>query len=134
MSVRTQIVFLRTVPPGTRLGYGGTFVTSRESRIATLAIGYEDGLPRALSNCGNVIVNGKLAPITGRVSMDLTMVDVTDIEGVVLGDEAVVLGPQGYTRVTAEEIAGHAGTLSYEITCGISDRVPRVYRGGSLRG
>jgi alanine racemase len=127
MSLRTRIVFLKTVPAGTPLGYGGTFVTSRDSRIATLAIGYEDGLSRALSNQGNVIVREQLAPIVGRVSMDLTLVDVTDVEGASVGDEAVIIGRQGSTQITAEEVAGQIGTLSYEVTCGISDRVPRVY-------
>ncbi len=127
ISLRTRIVFLKPVPSGSPLGYGGTFVTARESRIATLAIGYEDGLSRALSNQGNVIVREQLAPIVGRVSMDLTLVDVTDLEGASVGDEAVIIGRQGSTQITAEEVAGQIGTLSYEVTCGISDRVPRVY-------
>ena len=127
LSLRTQIMLLKTVPTDTPLGYGGTFVTSRESRIATLAIGYEDGLSRALSNQGNVIVREQLAPIVGRVSMDLTLVDVTDVEGASIGDEAVIIGHQGSTQITAEEVAGQIGTLSYEVICGISDRVPRVY-------
>jgi len=127
ISLRTRIMLLKTVPAGTPLGYGGTFVTSRNTRIATLAIGYEDGLSRALSNQGNVIVCEQLAPIVGRVSMDLTLVDVTDVEGASVGDEAVIIGRQGSTQITAEEVAGQIGTLSYEVTCGISDRVPRVY-------
>jgi alanine racemase len=127
MSVRTRIMLLKTVPADTPLGYGGTFVTSRESCIATLAIGYEDGLSRALSNQGNVIVREQLAPIVGRVSMDLTLVDVTDVEGASVGDEAVIIGHQGSTQITAEEVAGQIGTLSYEVICGISDRVRRVY-------
>jgi alanine racemase len=127
MSLRTRIMLLKTVPADTPLGYGGTFVTSRESRIATLAIGYEDGLSRGLSNQGNVIVREHLAPIVGRVSMDLTLVDVTDVEGASVGDEAVIIGRQGSAQITAEEVAGQIGTLSYEVTCGISDRVPRVY-------
>jgi len=127
ISLRTRIMLLKTVPEGAPLGYGGTFVTSRNSRIATLAIGYEDGLSRALSNQGNVIVREQLAPIVGRVSMDLTLVDVTDVEGASVGDEVVIIGRQGSTQITAEEVAGQIGTLSYEVTCGISDRVPRVY-------
>jgi alanine racemase len=120
-------MLLKTVPSGTPLGYGGTFVTSRESRIATLAIGYGDGLSRALSNQGNVIVREQLPPIVGRVSMDLTLVDVTDVEGASVGDEAVIIGGQGSTQITAEEVAEQIGTLSYAVTCGISCRVPRVY-------
>ncbi|MEK6406742.1 MAG: alanine racemase [Acidobacteriota bacterium] len=127
MSLRTRIMLLKTVPAGAALGYGGTFVTARESRIATLAIGYEDGLRRALSNRGKVIVRGQLAPIVGRVSMDLTLVDVTGVEGAARGDEVVIIGGQGSSQITVEEVAAQIGTLSYEVTCGISDRVPRVY-------
>ena len=127
MSLRTRIVLLKTVAAGTPLGYGGTFVTSRESRIATLAVGYEDGMRRALSNLGHVIVRERLAPIAGRVSMDLTLVDVTGVEGASVGDEAVLIGCQGSSQITAEGIAAQTGTLSYEVTCGVSDRVPRVY-------
>jgi len=128
MSLSTRITLLKTVPAGTPLGYGGTFITSRESRIATLAIGYEDGLRRSLSNRGKVIVRQQLAPIVGRISMDLTLVDVTDIKDASLGDQVVIIGAQGDQGITAEEVAMQAGTLSYEVTCGISDRVPRVYR------
>lgn len=127
MSLRTRIELLKTVPAGAPLGYGGTFVTSREGRIATLPIGYEDGLRRALSNQGHVILREQLAPIVGRVSMDLTLVDVTDVKGASVGDEAVIIGGQGSIRITAEQLAAQIGTLSYEVTCGISDRVPRVY-------
>jgi alanine racemase len=127
MSLRTRIMLLKTVPAGAPLGYGGAFVTARESRIATLAIGYEDGFRRALSNRGKVIVRGRLAPVVGRVSMDLTLVDVSDVEGASVGDEAVAIGCEGSTQITAEEVAAEAGTISYEITCGLSDRVPRLY-------
>ena len=125
MSLHTRVLYLKTVPAGSALGYGGTFVTQRPSHIATLPVGYEDGLSRALSNRGRVIVRETLAPIVGRVSMDLTLVDVTDVPGVALGDEVVIIGSQGESRVTAEEVAALAGTISYEVTCGISDRVPR---------
>ena len=131
MSLRTRITFLKSVAQGSPLGYGGTFVTTRESRIATLPIGYEDGLRRALSSRGQVIVRGQLAPIVGRVSMDLTLVDVTDIPEAVVGDEVVIIGDQGANQITAESIAAHIGTISYEVTCGISDRVPRIYVAGS---
>ncbi|HXG68130.1 MAG TPA: alanine racemase [Blastocatellia bacterium] len=131
MSLHTKIVLLKTVPAGAPLGYSGTFITSRESRIATLPIGYADGARRALSNCGQVIVRGQLAPIVGRVSMDLTIVDVTDIPGASIGDEVVIIGRQGESEITAEAVAAQIGTLSYEITCGISGRVPRIYTGGN---
>ena len=127
MSLSTRIILLKTVPAGAPLGYGGSFVTSRDSRIATLAIGYEDGLRRALSNRGKVIVREQVAPIVGRVSMDLTLVDVTEVKDASVGDEAVIIGGQGVLGITAEEIAAQVGTLSYEVTCGISERVPRVY-------
>jgi alanine racemase len=127
MSLRTEIALLKSVPKGTPLGYGGTFVTERESRIATIAIGYEDGLRRTLSNRGRVLVRGQYAPIVGRISMDLTLVDVTDIPEATVDDEVVIIGHQGALEITAEGIAAELGTISYEVTCGISDRVPRVY-------
>ncbi|HSE35721.1 MAG TPA: alanine racemase [Blastocatellia bacterium] len=127
LSLRTQIMLLKTVQAGVPVGYGGLFVTSRESQIATLAIGYEDGLRRALSNRGKVIIREQVAPIVGRVSMDLTLVDVTDVKGASIGDEVMIIGGSGMVGITAEEVAAQAGTLSYEVTCGISDRVPRRY-------
>ena len=127
MSLHTRVTYKKTVPAGTALGYGSTYVTSRESRIAILPVGYADGLMRALSNRGRVLVRGQFAPIIGRVSMDLTIVDVTEIPGVEIDDEAVIIGRQGGREITAEEMAAQIGTIAYEITCGISDRVPRVY-------
>lgn len=131
MSLRTQITLLKIVAQDSPLGYGGTFVTKRESRIATLPIGYEDGLRRALSSRGQVIVRGQLAPIVGRVSMDLTLVDVTDIPEAAVGDDVIIIGTQAPNQITAEDLAAHIGTISYEVTCGISDRVPRIYVTGS---
>ncbi|HEY7544581.1 MAG TPA: alanine racemase [Blastocatellia bacterium] len=130
MSLHTRVAMLKTVSKGASLGYGCSFVTRRESRIATLPVGYEDGLRRGLSNRGQVILRGQIAPIVGRVSMDLTLIDVTDIEGASIGDEVVILGSQRDCRITAEEIAAQLGTISYEVTCGVSDRVPRVYTSG----
>ncbi|HJQ25333.1 MAG TPA: alanine racemase [Blastocatellia bacterium] len=129
LALRTRIIHLKTVAPATPLGYGGTFTTERESRIATLAIGYEDGLPRALSNRGRVLVRGGFAPLVGRVSMDLTLIDVTDIKGAALNDEVTVIGAQGGREISAEEVAAQVGTISYEITCRLSERVPRVVVG-----
>jgi alanine racemase len=97
--------------------------------IATLPIGYDDGYVRLLSNCGRVLLRGQFAPVVGRVSMDLTLIDVTEVDGVQLNDQVTLLGAAGSNRITAEEIGATAGTISYEITCGISDRVPRVYLG-----
>ncbi|MFP5263497.1 MAG: alanine racemase [Blastocatellia bacterium] len=131
MSLHARVALVKTVAAGTPLGYGGTFVTGRESLIATLPIGYEDGLRRGLSNRGRVIVRGRFAPIVGRVSMDLTLVDVTGIGDVTTGDEVVIIGGRGPNRINAEEVAALLETISYEVTCGISDRVPRVaVRGG----
>jgi alanine racemase len=128
MTLHTRVGFLKRLPAGSSLGYGNSFVTSRESVVATLPIGYEDGVFRALSNRGRVLVGGRYAPIVGRVSMDLIMVDVTDVPGVGLDDEVVMIGRQGGLEISLEEVAELAGTLSYEVACGISDRVPRVYK------
>lgn len=127
MQVKTRILCVKRVPPGTPVSYGRTFVTERESLIATLPIGYGDGLPRRLSNNGEVLVRGERAPVAGTVCMDLTMCDVTGIDGAAPGDEVVVLGRQGEDIITAEETAERLGTISYEIFCNISARVPRVY-------
>jgi alanine racemase len=127
MSLRSRIIMLKTVPPGTPLGYGRAFTTTRESRIATLPIGYADGLRRAHSNHGQVLARGRLAPIVGRVSMDLTIVDVTDVPDLEVGDEVVLIGEQGGLRLSAEDLAERIGTISYEIVTGISARVPRLY-------
>lgn len=127
MAVRSHITLLKRVGSGEWLGYGCTFETSRETLVATLPIGYNDGYVRGLSNRGRVIVRGQYAPVVGRISMDLTLVDVTDVPGVALNDCVTLLGTDGELSVPAEEIAKTVGTLSYEITCGISKRVPRRY-------
>lgn len=126
MSLHTRIILLKTVPAGAPLGYGGTFVTNRPSRIATLPIGYQDGYCRAFSNTARVIIRGRYAPVVGRVSMDLTLVDVTDVPETAVGDEVVLMGERDGLSVTAMELARKARTISYEVTCGISRRVPRV--------
>ena len=128
MCLRTRIMLLKTVGKGEKLGYGCAFQTTRESLIATIPIGYDDGYRRSLSNRGRVIVRGKVAPVVGRVSMDLTLVDVTNVAGVALDDQVTLLGRGGGLVITAEDVAETAGTISYEITCGISTRVPRIYR------
>jgi alanine racemase len=127
MSLHSRIMLLKTVGKGEKLGYGCTFETTRESRIATVPIGYDDGYRRALSNRGRVIVGGSFAPVVGRVSMDLTLIDVTDVPGVSLNDQVTLLGSDGALSITAEDLAEAAGTISYEVTCGISPRVPRTY-------
>ena len=130
MRFRTIIAFLKRVSAGARISYGGTFIAERESLIACLPVGYGDGYNRLLSNRGEVLVRGKRAPVVGRICMDVTMVDVTEVEGVSMGDEVVLLGGQGEDAITAEEIAEKIGTISYEILCMVGKRVPRV----SMRG
>jgi alanine racemase len=129
LSLVTQIAYLKKVPPGTPVSYGRTFVTKRESLIATIPIGYADGYGRALSNRGEALVRGRRVPVAGRVCMDMTMLDVTDVPGVSEEDEVVLIGAQGAERITANDIASVTGTISYEVLCGISSRVPRVYVG-----
>ena len=127
MSLRSRITLLKRVHKGEMLGYGCTYEASREMLVATLLLGYNDGYVRALSNRGRVILRGTYAPVVGRISMDLTLIDVTDVPGVALGDRVTLLGQDGPLTVPVEDIARTAGTLSYEITCGISERVPRRY-------
>ncbi|MGZ5474608.1 MAG: alanine racemase, partial [Thermoanaerobaculia bacterium] len=128
MRWRTEIVRLKHLPAGYPVGYGMTFRTERPTRLATLPAGYADGYSRLLSNKGDVLIRGRRAPVVGRVSMDLLTVDVTDIPGAALGDEVVLLGRQGDEEVSVEELAAKIGTISYEVLCGVSARVPRVYR------
>ena len=132
MTLRTEVVALRDLEPGESAGYGATWTAKRRSRIATIPLGYADGLPRGLSNRGHVLVRGQRAPIVGAVSMDLTMLDVTDLPGVELRDEAVALGsqkgPLGSGEITAGEIATALGTIPWEILTNVSRRVPRFYR------
>lgn len=132
MRVRTEIVALRAIPTGARIGYGHTWEAERPSVIATIPMGYADGLSRLLSNRGHVLARGKRAPIAGTVSMDMTMIDVTDLPGAKLGDEVVVLGaqegPLGKDVIGAAEIAAHTGSIPWEVLTSISRRVPRFYR------
>ena len=132
MRVRTEIAALRTIEAGEKVGYGGLWKAPRRSVIATIPIGYADGLSRALSNKGHALVRGKRAPIVGAISMDMAMLDVTDLPGVSVRDEAVVLGPQegvlGKDAISADEVATHAVTIAWEVLTSISRRVPRFYR------
>ncbi len=132
MSLRSQIVFLKDVPVGTPVGYGSTWRAERATRVATLPLGYDDGVPWRLSNRGEVLVRGRRAPIVGRVSMDYTTVDVTDIPGVRVGDAATLFGRDGAEEITVREVAERAGTIPYEVTCSVGKRVTRVYRGGGI--
>ena len=127
MSVHSRITLLKRVGPGEKLGYGCTFETKRESLIGTIPIGYDDGYRRLLSNRGQMIVRGHFAPVVGRISMDMTLIDVTDVPNVTIDDYVTLLGSEGEVQITAEDLGELAGTISYEITCGISNRVPRIY-------
>jgi alanine racemase len=128
MTLKTCIYFLKSVSTGTRISYGGTFTTKRESLIATLPIGYADGYSHRLSNHGEVLIRGKRAPVVGKVCMDFIMVDVTDIPHASVGDEVVLMGKQGREQITAEEIAKKINSISYEVLCSIGKRVPRIYK------
>lgn len=130
MSLYSRISLLKWVPAGETIGYGCTFEASRKTLIATLPVGYHDGYMRGLSNRARVIVRGNYAPVVGRISMDLTLIDVTNVSGVALDDEVTLLGWDRHNRelkIPAEDLARISGTLSYEVTCGVAERVPRVY-------
>ncbi len=126
LSWKSRIIFLKVAPARTPVSYAGTFVTRRRSKIATAAFGYADGFRRSLSNRGEVLVRGKRVPIIGRVTMDMTMLDVTDLPEVRVGDEVVIVGNQGEEEIQIQELAQKCQTSPYEIFCGISTRVPRV--------
>jgi alanine racemase len=127
LSLVTRIAFFKKVPAGIPISYGRTFVTKRESLIATIPIGYADGYSRGLSNKAEALVRGVRASVAGRVCMDMCMLDVTDVPGVCEGDEVVLIGKQGNERITADDIAVKTGTIAYEVLCDIGSRVPRVY-------
>jgi alanine racemase len=124
---KSAVSFVKTIEPGETVSYGRTFTAEKPMRIATLPLGYGDGFKRCLSNRAFILLRGKRAPVVGTVCMDQTMCDVTDIENVEPGDEAVLIGKQGSESIGADEMAKWADTISYEILLGISDRVPRVY-------
>ncbi len=128
LTLKASIMQLQWYPAGARLGYGGSFQTSRRSLIAAVGVGYADGLPRLLSNRGRVLLRGVFCPIVGRVSMDITLVDVTAIKGVEVFEVVTLIGSEGSEEITAGEVAQQAGTINYEITCGLSKRVPRIYK------
>ena len=124
----TQIQTLSELQPGQSVSYGRTFTADRPMRVATVCVGYADGYPRMLSggpDRGVMVIRGQRAPVVGRVCMDQTMVDVTDIPGVKMGDEVTVFGPDGGD--TADTIAAKTQTINYEVVCGLARRVPRVY-------
>lgn len=124
---RATVLSVKELPAGALIGYGGMFRASRPTRVAVLAVGYADGVPHRLSNRGSVIANGKLAPIVGAVSMDLTSIDVTQSPEISVGDAVTLLGSEGPVSIDAQQIAKWAGTISYSVLCGIHARVRRIY-------
>ncbi|MDO8525570.1 MAG: alanine racemase [Candidatus Omnitrophota bacterium] len=128
LSLKTRIVYIKEAPPGRSISYGRTYVTQAHTKIATLPIGYADGYARNLSNKAEVLVRGRRAHIVGKVTMDQMMIDVGHIRGVRIGDEVVLIGKQGRDEIRPEKLARLAETIAYEFVCGISNRVPRVYK------
>ena len=129
MSLISHVAYIKEVPAGTPVSYGGTFVTARPTRIATIPVGYGDGYPRLMSGKGDVLIRGKRAPILGRVCMDQLMVDVTDIEAEEF-DQVTLLGTDGDETISVDEIGHLSGRFPYELTCDINQRVPRVFVNG----
>jgi alanine racemase len=127
LSLKSRVVYTKRVPKGFGISYGHTYITPAETTIAVIPIGYGDGYPRRLSNCGPVLMRGRRFSVSGRVCMDQIMVDVGDSR-VRTGDEAVLIGSQGRNRVSVEELARLCGTIPYEIVCGLGSRIPRVYK------
>ena len=128
MSFSSKVVQVKTVPEGTGISYGHTFTTGRETRLAVLPVGYEDGFSRILSNRGEVLIRGQRVPVIGRICMNLCMVDITDTDEVSAGDEVVFLGVQGKETITADDIAEKTGSISYEILCLLGNNNKRTYR------
>lgn len=127
LDLKSYITMVKEIPAGEKVSYGGTFTTTRTTKLATVSVGYGDGYPRALSSKGYVLVRGQKAPIVGRVCMDQMMVDVTDIKNVTRADIVTLIGKDGDAEITVEEIAALAGTFNYEFVCDLGKRIPRSY-------
>lgn len=130
LSLKSHVIFVKEVEPGTSISYGGTFTADRKMRIATVPVGYGDGYPRSLSNKGYVLIRGKKARILGRVCMDQFMVDVTDIPDAAFMDQVTLIGSDGEELITVDDLAELSGRFNYEFVCCLSKRIPRVYRRG----
>jgi alanine racemase len=126
LSLKARVALVREVAKGATISYGGTFRAPRAMRVGVLPFGYADGFSRRLSNLGEVLVRGRRCRVLGRVTMDMTMVDLSGVPSARWGDEVVVLGRQGGDEITASDVADRIGTISYEVLCGIGARVPRV--------
>ena len=127
MSLYSHIVYCKTIHAGQSVSYGGLFTAQKDTRVATIPVGYGDGYPRSLSGRGYVLIHGKRAPILGRVCMDQFMVDISEIPGVMEGDKVTLLGVDGTERITAEELGELSGRFNYEFVCDLGKRIPRVY-------
>lgn len=127
MELKSHVVYIKEVPPGTGISYGSTYITKRKTKVATIPVGYADGYSRNLSNVGKVIIRGKYAPIIGRICMDYFMVDVTDIEDVTQGDTVTLLGKDGDCVISAETLALWSHSFPYEMVCTVGKRIPRVF-------
>lgn len=127
LTLVTHVAYVKELPAGREISYGGTYVTSEPRRIATIPVGYADGYARGLSNKGDVLIHGKRAPIRGRVCMDMFMVDVTDIPDVKSGDKVILIGADGDECITMEEVGERSGRFNYEFVCDLGKRIPRVF-------
>ena len=127
LSLISHVEYVKTISAGTSVSYGGPFVAEKEMKIATIPVGYGDGYPRSLSNKAHVLIHGKRAPIIGRVCMDQFMVDVTGIDEVKFGDQAVLIGRDGEETITVDQLSELADRFNYEFICDLGKRIPRVY-------
>lgn len=128
MAVRSEVALIKQIRRGETVGYGRTYTAERDSLVATIPIGYHDGYPRALSNKGKMIIKGEFATVVGRISMDWTTVEVTDIPGVKAGDPVTIIGSENEASIKAEDIAAILETISYEVTCRFAGRVTRIFK------
>ena len=128
MALKSKVSYIKTVPAGTGIGYGWTYTTKQETMVATVPVGYADGYKRALSNQGRVLIHGQSAPIIGRICMDQFMVDVSQIPNVEIGDCVTLFGTDGAEEISVEELADASASFNYEFICGLTRRVPRIYR------
>ena len=127
MSFVSRILQVKTLPEGTGVSYGHTFRTQKQTRMAVIPVGYEDGYSRSLSNKGKVLIHGHRVPLRGRICMNMSIVDVSEVEGVKAGDEVVLLGQQGQESITADDIAAEMGSISYEVLCLLGNNNQREY-------